>query len=45
MGTDHLMAKRVTRGFSERMLRRIFSIMGLAGGSAASSSTSYSLLT
>lgn len=43
--TYHLIAKRVTRGFSARMLRRIFSMMGLAGGSAFNSSVSYSLLT
>jgi len=43
--TYHLMAKRVTRGFSARTLRRTRSMMTLAGGSALSSSESYSLLT
>ena len=41
----HLMAKRVTLGFSARMLRRTRSIMGFAGGSSFSSGESYSLLT
>lgn len=43
--TYHLIAKRVTRGFSARTLRRMRSMTGLAGGSVASSSESYSLLT
>lgn len=43
--TYHLMANRVTRGFSASTLRRIFSITGFAGGSFWSSSVSYSLLT
>jgi hypothetical protein len=43
--TYHFIANRVTRGFSARTLRRIFSMMGLAGGSLTSSSLSYSLLT
>lgn len=41
----HLMAKRVTRGFSARTLRRIRSMTGCFGGSAVNSSESYSLLT
>lgn len=45
MSTYHLIAKRVTRGLSARTLRRIFSTIGLAGGSAFNSSDSYSLLT
>lgn len=41
----HLMAKRVTRGFSARMLLRTFSMTGLAGGSSARASSVYSLFT
>lgn len=43
--THHLMAKRVTLGFSARMLRRTFSMTGFAGGSAIKASSVYSLLT
>lgn len=41
----HLIAKRVTRGFSAKMFLRTFSIMGFAGGSSCRASSVYSLFT
>lgn len=41
----HLIAKRVTRGFSAKMFLRTFSIMGFAGGSSCKASSVYSLFT
>jgi len=41
----HLMANLVTLGFSARIFRRIFSMTGLLGGSAANCSSWYSLFT
>lgn len=43
--THHLMANLVTRGFSANTFLLTLSMMGFAGGSAFSSSLSYSLLT
>jgi hypothetical protein len=43
--TYHLMAKRVTRGFSARICLCTFSMTGLVGGSSARASSVYSLFT
>jgi hypothetical protein len=43
--TYHLMAKRVTRGFSARICLCTFSMTGLVGGSRARASSVYSLFT
>lgn len=45
MVTYHLIANLVTLGFSARTFRLTRSMIGFAGGSALSSSLSYSLLT